>query len=256
MKSLILKLLTPIKSIIEFIIEMECHIARSWVSSAHKRLMAVQWLIPESPEHFDHHIDLYYQWLETRNSLWVERGVFGSLALKGNKVLELACGDGFNAKNFYSLHSHSVIACDFDPAAIKTANNKNQAENLTFVLADIRNEMPGNKSEFDNIVWDAAIEHFTEVEIEKIMKDIKNRLTESGVLSGYTIVERYDGEKHIHQHEYEFKSKEDLMRFLEPHFTNVRVFETIFPTRHNLYFWASDSVIPFDSDWSLMLSNH
>lgn len=40
------------------------------------------------------------------------------------------------------------------------------------------------------------------------------------------------------------------LRFLTPHFTNVRVFETIYPDRHNLYFWASDASIPFDADWA------
>jgi hypothetical protein len=40
--------------------------------------MAVQWTVPPSPEHFDHRIDLLYQWLQTRNPLWLERGAFGS----------------------------------------------------------------------------------------------------------------------------------------------------------------------------------
>jgi hypothetical protein len=72
------------------------------------------------------------------------------------------------------------------------------------------------------------------------------------VLSGYSIVEREDGVKHIHQHEYEFRSKEDLLRFLTPHFRNVKVFETLFPNRYNLYYWASDSTLSFDADWPPM----
>ena len=71
------------KPILENIAQLECSIASRWVSSAHKRLMAVQWGIPPTPEHFDHKIDLFYQWLATRNPLWIERGVFGSLALCG-----------------------------------------------------------------------------------------------------------------------------------------------------------------------------
>ena len=82
------------------------------------------------------------------------------------------------------------------------------------------------------------------------MLSIKDRLKLDGVLSGYTIVERDDGQKHIHQHEYEFASKEDLLRFLQPHFLNVVVFETIYPSRHNLYFWASDGPLPFTSGWN------
>lgn len=236
------------KYILETLAELECTMARRWVSSAHRRLMSIQWSLPPGPEFFDHQVDLFYQWLARRNSLWLERGVFGSLALRGGAVLELACGDGFNARNFYSLRSARVVACDFDPKAIKTARGKNSASNIEFLLADIRTEMPEGK--FENIIWDAAIEHFTPDEIAKILAGIKSRLTDDGILSGYTIVERADGTKSLSQHEYEFKSKEDLLRFFTPQFRNVTVFETEYPERHNLYFWASDGMLPFGPGWS------
>lgn len=250
-KKTLRKIMIPFKPVLETIIEMECAVARYWVSGAHHQLMSVQWGIPPQPEHFDHHIDLFYQWLKSRNSLWLERGVIGSLSLKGGRVLELACGDGFNAKNFYSLRSSHVIACDFDPKAIMTAIMKNSAPNIEFILADIRTDMPEGK--FENIIWDAAIEHFTPVEITQILDGIKTRLHENGILSGYTIVERTDG-KSLSLHEYEFKDKEDLLNFLSPHFNNVTVFETIYPSRNNLYFWASDGMLPFNNDWSNMIT--
>ena len=240
------------KPFLETAFSIEAWLASRWVSGAHRRLMAVQWGLPPQPEHFDHQIDLFYGWLASRSSLWQERGVFGSLALRGGDVLELACGDGFNARNYYSLRSRHVIACDFDPKAIETARRKNSVSNVSFVLADIRTAMPAG--EFDNIVWDAAIEHFTPDEIEQLLRHIKSRLTSEGILSGYTIVEKSDGTKSLSHHEYEFKSKEDLYRFLAPHFTNVTVFETMYPTRHNLYFWASDGSLPFRSDWPEALS--
>ncbi|GAT34959.1 methyltransferase domain-containing protein [Terrimicrobium sacchariphilum] len=235
----------------ERILQFLAGLSIKFANSTHKWLMRCQWERSPQPEHFDHHIDLFHQWLTHRNNLWIERGCFGSLSLKGGKVLELACGDGFNARNFYSLRSQSVIACDFDPAAIETAKNKNSAPNVTFVLADIRTQMPTGS--FENIVWDAAIEHFTPDEINALMKAIKARLAPGGILSGYTIVEKSDG-KQLSHHEYEFKDKEDLLSFLKPHFEHVTVFETIFPSRHNLYFWASDSqeAIPFDDSWAAM----
>lgn len=236
----------------ETIAEAECAMARCWVSSAHRRLMAIQWSLPPQPEFFDHQIDLFYQWLTKRNSLWLERGVFGSLALQGGRVLELSCGDGFNARNFYSLRSERVIACDFDPKAIETARKKNDAPNIEFLLADIRTEMPDGK--FENIIWDGAIEHFTPDEIVKISENIKSRLTDDGVLSGYTILESSGGKKALSHHEYEFKSKKDLIRFFSPQFKNVTVFETEYPERHNLYFWASDGVLPFGIGWPKMVT--
>lgn len=239
------------KGLRERLLQIETSLANRWVSSAHRRLKGVQWGMPPEPEYFDHYIDLFYWWLASRNSLWLERGAFGSLALQEGDLLELACGDGFNARNFYSLRSRRIIACDFDPMAIATAKKKNAAPNIEYVLADIRTAMPDGK--FNNVVWDGAIEHFTPTEIAQILANIVSRLTNDGILSGYTIVERPNG-KSLSHHEYEFKSKEDLARFLTPHFKNVTVFETVYPERHNLYFWASNGSLPFRPDWPRTLS--
>jgi 2-polyprenyl-3-methyl-5-hydroxy-6-metoxy-1,4-benzoquinol methylase len=228
---------------------MESAIAEAWVSGAYHRLFRARWGLPPNPEYFEHKMDLYWQWKATRNALWVERGVYSMLALRPNaEMLELCCGDGFNSYFFYSKRAKSILAVDFDKKAISYAKQHFTAKTLSFEIADIRSEMP--LGDYDNIVWDAAIEHFTEVEIASLMSQIRRRLAaKTGVLSGYTIVERPDGIKHIDQHEYEFRSKEDLARFLNPHFQNVTVFETIFPERHNIYFWASDGTIPFTDTW-------
>jgi SAM-dependent methyltransferase len=248
MKKIFRACLASIKPLLEMAASTEASLAARWAKAAHKRLFRIQWKLPPQPEHFDHHIDLYYQWPDTRNSFWLERGVFGSLALKnGGKLLELACGDGFNARHFYSLRCQEVVACDFDETALATARRKNGAPNLTYVLADIRMAMPAGQ--FDNIVWDAAIEHFTPEEIDGVLRDICSRLKPTGVLSGYTIVEQSTGEKSLSHHEYEFKSKEDLLRFFTPRFAHVTVFETLHPTRHNLYFWASNGGLPFGANW-------
>jgi len=63
------------------------------------------------------------------------------------------------------------------------------------------------------------------------------------------LLERADRIKSLSHHEYEFQDKADLMRFLRPYFRSVTVFETIYPDRHNLYFWASQGVLPFAPDW-------
>jgi len=229
------KFLILLKPLLVAIFEIETLILKTLTAKAYKKLFWATWNITANPEFFDHHIDLFYQWQKNKNSMWLERGVFGNLAVKrGGKILELACGDGFNSRNFYSYLAESVLAVDFDKTAIRTAKKKNSTKNVEFKLADIRYDMPNGS--FDNIVWDAAIEHFTEEEICKIMPELKSRLIEKmGILSGYTIVERKEG-KSLSQHEYEFKSMDDLKCFLTPYFKNVTVFETIFPERHNLYF--------------------
>src|SRR4051812_19265027 len=97
----LLACLGAFRPLFEAVAQAECRASARWASRAHKRLMAVQWLLPPTPEHFDHTIDQYYLWHATDNPLWLERGVFSSLAVTGGDVLELACGDGFNARHFY-----------------------------------------------------------------------------------------------------------------------------------------------------------
>ena len=215
---------------------------------AHRQQYNIQWGDPAAaPEWYDHFLDQYFAWPTKRMPYWVERGVYSTLAIaQGARVLELCCGDGFNAAHFYSSLAGSVLAVDFDQTAIDHANKRNAAANVEYRLVDVRDGLPAGK--FDNIVWDAAIEHFTPSEISELTASIKLALADNGILSGYTITEGAHG-KHLVHHEYEFRDKEDLLRFLSPDFANVRVFETVYPDRHNLYFWASNGPLPFDDNW-------
>ncbi len=221
----------------------------------HRFQQFVEWRLLPNPEWFDHSIDLTRGWRSSRNPLWVERGIFNLLAIAQNaKVLELCCGDGFNAYHFYSIRAEHIVAVDFDPKAIAHARRYNQAPNVDFLMADIRQDIP--EGCFDSVIIDAALEHFTPEEIDHLLVELKKRIKSEGILSGYTIVERPDHTKSLHQHEYEFSSKGDLLRFLKPHFGNVKVFETVYPTRHNLYFFASDGVLPFDDRWNSMTTGN
>ena len=227
---------------------------RSLCSLTHSAQYFIEWKAPPNPEWFDHFIGQYYLWKKTGIPLSWEREVFNLLAMKPHaKVLELCCGDGFNAHHFYAIRASDITSMDFDPKAIDAAHRNFGGNGVKYKLGDIRKDIP--MESFDNIIWDAAIEHFTEDEIANVLATLKDRLGLCGVLSGYTIVERDDGKSH-HDHEYEFKSKEDLLRFLTPHFKRVRVFETIYPDTHNLYFFASNgSKLPFDNDWTFQTSS-
>jgi ubiquinone/menaquinone biosynthesis C-methylase UbiE len=203
---------------------------------------AVQWGIPPRPEWHDHYLDQHWQFSAKNNGLWVERGVFSRMVLKPNsKMLEICCGDGYNARHFYSSRAASILALDFDRDAIPHAKRYNSVPNITYVQKDIREGLPPGP--FDNVVWDAAIEHFTETEIDSLLREIVGLLGSDGILSGYTLTEAADKKKSNALHEYEFKDKEDLRRFFTPYFSFVKVWETIWPTRHNLYFVASQKPI-------------
>jgi SAM-dependent methyltransferase len=208
----------------------------------HFSQFVLQWGFDPRPEWFDHYLDQHWQFSAKNNGLWVERGVFSRMVLKPNsRMMEICCGDGFNARHFYSSKAASILALDFDKDAIPHARRYNSTPNITYVQKDIREGLPAGP--LDNIVWDAAIEHFTEAEIDKLLREIVSLLGSDGVLSGYTLTEAVDGKKSNALHEYEFKDKADLRRFFTPHFKFVKVWETIYPTRHNLYFVASQKPI-------------
>jgi SAM-dependent methyltransferase len=217
----------------------------------------VEWGV-DNPEYFDHFLEQHYTWRREQHAVGWERGVLSAIALDSfvaegkPKVLELCCGDGFNTFHFYSVKADSVVAVDFDERAIAAARRNNSASNISYRVCDIRSEIPQGR--FDNVIWDAAIEHFTEDETNKILLSIKSSLTESGVLSGYTLLEQEEGEMHLHQHEREFTDMNDLARVLLPHFRNVHILHTSSPSRENLYFFASDGTLPFDSSSNLKVS--
>lgn len=241
------------KSIAVPIYKVQGNIAKKFVAHAYKKLFYSEWCI-DNPEQFNHDIDLYYLWPTYNIPHWLERGVYNLIAIKQYKnpiLIELCCGEGFNTTRFYSKSCKKILACDFDRVAIKEAKKNYSAPNVVFKVADIRKEIPAKVDGFapTNIIWDAAIEHFTVDEIDKIMGRLQKILCpKKGILSGQTIVECKKG-KSLAQHEYEFADKEDLKRFFTPYFKNVIVWETIYEDRHNLYFMASDGKLPFTKDW-------
>ena len=224
-------------------------------SAIHRFQFLVEWGV-DNPEYFDHFLEQHNTWRKDRHAIGWERGVLSSIALDCSvnhgkpKVLELCCGDGFNTYHFYSIKSASITAVDFDSEAIAAARRSNMAPNITYLVRDIRNEIPQER--FDNVIWDAAIEHFTEVETTAILESIKSSMTATGVLSGYMLLEDDDGSMHLHQHEREFQDMEDLHQVLRPHFKNIHILRTSSPNRENLYFFASDSTLPFESSKNLI----
>ena len=223
----------------------------------HKLQFVLEWH-GRYPDYFEHQLDLNFLWHETRSSSPVERGVFSGFAL-GNesppttKTLDLCCGDGFYSYYFYSLRSLKVVAIDYDPEAIEFAKrNYSSAHNIDYIVGDIRTDIP--EEIFDNVIWDAAIHFFTEEELQTIMTKITRVLALDGILSGYTIVEARSGRAHLHKNEHVFHDKQDLARFLSVYFKNVHVFSTTYPDRTNLYYYASNGLLPFERENSVVVS--
>lgn len=188
------------------------------------------------PEWFDHRIDLFL-WAEKRVPFWVERGVFArAIMSEGDNVLDLCCGDGFYSYYFYSRTAAHIFAVDRDESAVEHARKWHGLANIAYRQLDIITHFP--QGHYDVIVWDAAIEHFNLHEIRMILYKCYNRLLKNnGVLCGYTIIPTA-GWATPNAHKHEFGSAEELRALLLETFPFAATFETIYPSRHNLYFRA------------------
>jgi SAM-dependent methyltransferase len=216
---------------------------RGVAAATHRLQYRVEGFLRPSAEWFDHEIDAQWQWRARGRTSFLERGVLGALAIRpGAQVLELCCGDGFNAARFYAARAARVVALDHNEHALAHARRRHARANIEYRRADVREGLPPGP--FDNVVWDAAIHHFTLAEAAAVLASAHRSLGDGGLLSGYTLIEPGDS------YEYErmsFGEPADLLALLTAEFAHVAVVETYDPSRRNLYFFASDvrSELPF-----------
>jgi SAM-dependent methyltransferase len=193
------------------------------------------WRGPDLPEWFDHRADLY-TWSDSRNPLWVERGVYSrEVMFEGCRVLDLCCGDGFYPYRFYAEIASHVDAVDRDAKAIRHARRWHSHPQLSYFLMDVVTDtFPGGR--YDVITWDAAIEHFSVEQARIVLRKCVDALkSPEGLLCGYTILARTQ-EKSRPEHQHEFSSPQELKGLLGEFFPFVGTVETEYPERDNLYF--------------------
>jgi 2-polyprenyl-3-methyl-5-hydroxy-6-metoxy-1,4-benzoquinol methylase len=216
---------------------------RALTAFTHHFQYRVEGFLRPSAEWFDHEIDVHWQWPARQRSMFLERGVLNTLAMRaGAEILELCCGDGFNAHRFYAGRGARVLAVDDNAQALRHARRHHHRENIEYRRCDIRKELP--EGPFDNIVWDSAIHHFSEPEATAILAAAQAQLRSAGVLSGYTIIEPHAEYAYARMR---FSAPEELAELLGRVFAHVAVLETPDALRRNLYFFASDTLaaLPF-----------
>jgi len=216
---------------------------RALSAGSHHLQYKVEGFLRPSAEWFDHEIDVHWQWPARQRSMFLERGVLNTLAIRpGGQILEICCGDGFNAHRFYAERGAKVLAIDHNRAALAHARRFHARPNVEYRHCDIRLGIP--EGPFDNIIWDSAIHHFTLPELADILASVHRSLAGGGVLSGYTVIE--PGESYSYAR-MSFADPESLAELLAGEFDQVAVLETPDALRRNLYFFASDvlSALPF-----------
>ena len=118
-----------------------------------------------------------------------------SSAVKGKSVLELATGPGMIARHI-AQSARAVIATDFSPKMIETAQKKTAAENVTFEVADATDLRFSDKS-FDAVIIANALHVMPNP--EKALSEIKRVLKDGGILIAPNFIVREHAKKNAWQ---------------------------------------------------------
>jgi len=121
--------------------------------------------------------------------------------LKGQKILDIGCGPGRDAK-YFSEHGLEVTGIDLTSNFVKLASQN--VPNAKFIKMDMRNlDFP--KNTFDGIWVCASFLHIPKSEVKNTLLGFRRILKPNGLL--YISVKQGTGEKFIEKEEYRGKIK-------------------------------------------------
>ncbi len=164
----------------------------------------------------------------------LHRYAFAAQFVKGKKVLDLACGEGYGSYKL-AQEADCVIGVDIDEQTIKHAQSRYQRKGLHFIEGSITEVPIEGEQEFDVIVCVEAIEHIKDH--DKLLSEVKRLIKDNGVFIVSTPNKEVYTDEHgcknpFHIEELYFNEFEHLL--LE-HFKNVRFFGQRVYTGSNIW---------------------
>ena len=93
-----------------------------------------------------------------------------------NYILDVGCGTGELTKKL-SLFGKEIIGIDISENMLNEAEKRNYDEKIRYIKISVEDYLEETDKQFDIIISIAALHHMNE---EKILKIMKNKLTESG----------------------------------------------------------------------------
>ena len=184
------------------------------------------------------------EWTGERFLPWIEgaqihyehlhRYAFAAQFVKGKKVLDLACGEGYGSY-ILAQEADSVVGVDIDERAINHAQSRYLRKGLHFIKGSITEIPIEGEQEFDVIVCFEAIEHIKDH--DKLLSEVKRLIKDDGVFivstpnkATYTDAPGYNNPFHLK--ELYFDEFEHLLR---QYFKNVRFFGQKVYTGSNIW---------------------
>ena len=163
-------------------------IAVKWLLRIYESQFRLDWEFSKIPPHFyNHRIGMSQLTFGEKvyGPYTYYRGFFASQVIQeGDTLLDIGCGDGFFTKRFFSIKCNHIDGVDIEPSAIHSALRNNGAENIKYHLLDaVAKDFP--EREYNVIVWDGAIGHFSPKTLETMLQKIKAALSQDGIFAGH-----------------------------------------------------------------------
>ena len=235
-------------------------------------LMKMDWGKIPRTEWMDHDQDTFYQFNENGSFFHFERGIIPRLYLsnflitndefdnlkleKKINILDLCSGDSYISQKFFYDLSDTIVSLDLDPAALargkkrikrnKYMNKKHHFFQFDVEKTKILDFLEYNKLniKFDVVLFNAAIEHFKEDQLDFIFTSFKEVMKEISFVSTYTIVEDENNQTYLpDHHEMFFSSKKHLENVVSKYFKFTKSHHSLVYDRCNIYCIASDQEI-------------
>lgn len=162
---------------------------------------------------------------------------FVSGLVKGKKVLEIGCGDGYGSY-YLAEHAQSVIGVDYDIDTITHAHTKYVRPNLAFMREDATRLKFENKL-FNVVCSFQVIEHIPEDLLASYLSEIRRVLKDGGLFCLSTpnlehVMKSAAKYKKNPAHCREFRL-EELRGFLSRNFSSVEIYGLHLTPRHRFY---------------------
>ena len=235
-------------------------------------MLKMDWGKYPPTEWMDHDQDTFYQFNESGSFFHFERGIIPRLYLsnflitnnefdnlkleKKINILDLCSGDSYISQKFFYDLSDTIVSLDLDSAAIERGkkrikhnqymNTKHHFYQFDIEKIKISDFLRNNKLDikFDVILFNAAIEHFKEEQLDFIFSSFKEVMKEKSFVSTYTIVEDENHQKYLpDHHEMFFSSKKHLENVVSKYFKFTKSHHSLVNDRCNIYCIASDQEI-------------
>lgn len=153
-----------------------------------------------------------------------QRYQFARQLVKGKKVLDAACGEGYGS-NLLSRTAACVCGLDLDQGAVDSARQKYESDRLSFFCGSIE-KLPFEDHSFDAVISFETIEHVNEEIQKNFLSEIRRILKPDGILIMSTpnkavYTDRVKGKNSFHIKEFYVEEFQD---FLGGYFQNRKMY--------------------------------